>query len=88
MIVLNRCPHTLLCLCERLFLCIIEQELIHEILLALHEPALLLLRLQVELHVASASFLIDKHVVKWGHIGLLAHLKGTDRGKEPEGVRG
>ena len=72
MTVFNRCTHIFLCLSERLLLILIEHELIHEVFLTLDKSALFFLSLQIELHVATTSLLINQHVVEGGYVVLVA----------------
>ncbi len=72
MTVFNRCTHIFLGLAERLLLSLIEHEFIHEVFLTLDESALLFLSLQIELHIATTSLLINKHVVEGGYVVLVA----------------
>ena len=72
MTVFNRCTHILLGLSERLLLSLIEHKLIHEVFLTLDEPTLFFLSLQIELHIATTSLLINQHVVEGGYVVLVA----------------
>ena len=72
MTVFNRCTHIFLGLSERLLLSLIEHKLIHEVFLTLDKSALFFLSLQIELHVATTSLLINQHVVEGGYVVLVA----------------
>lgn len=67
---------------------LIEDEVVHEILLSLDELALFLLSLVVKLHETSADLFVDKHLVEWCQAPLVAELQGSDRVKEPQRVGG
>jgi hypothetical protein len=77
-IIFHRRSHALLSLPESLALILIEDELIHNLLLALDKLALLFLGFEIKFHVASSRFFIDQHMMEGCQTLLVADAKGAN----------